>query len=59
MLKTHKAHVKCFKAAQQWKNKRTPVFVSRVSEQALDTLAKQSMKKIKEASKEPAIFVEI
>ncbi|WP_019934022.1 hypothetical protein [Oceanimonas smirnovii] len=59
MLKTHKAHVKCLKAPQQRKAKRIPVFVSRVSEQDLDALAEQSMKKVKEGSKAPAIFVEI
>lgn len=59
MLKTHKAHVKCFKAPLQRQAKRVPMLVSRVSEQALDALAEQSMKKVKEGSKEPVVFVEI
>ncbi|WP_445399926.1 hypothetical protein [Zobellella sp. An-6] len=59
MLKTHKAQVKCFQAPLQRKAKGVPVLVSRVSEQALDALAEQSMKKVKEGSKEPVFFVEI
>ncbi|ATG72886.1 hypothetical protein AN401_02615 [Zobellella denitrificans] len=59
MLKTHKARVRCFKAPLKRKAERTPELVSQVPEYALDTLAEQSMKEVRNGSKGPSTFVEI